>query len=224
MRNKKRTLLTILSIGITGIFFVTVSTVLSCANPKEAANVSIEGEYEISVITESGNKEHPELEWSQVMQKNPLTSEVLNQLSVLEGVEKIEPFSNIALSNEEFPSGGNEADLAGMPETYAKELETGLIEGHITYKEMKNSNKVILNEDLLYWYPDLKVGDELDFQYMDGDVQKDITLEIAAIGKYPISLVVLQILLLLRNMWSSYLNIIVMTILLFLVIKSMMLH
>lgn len=189
MRNKKRTLLTILSIGITGIFFVTVSTVLSCANPKEAANVSIEGEYEISVITESGNKEHPELEWSQVMQKNPLTSEVLNQLSALEGVEKIEPFSNIAMSNEEFPSGGNEADLAGMPETYAKELEAGLIEGHITYEEMKNSNKVILNEDLLYWYPDLKVGDELDFQYMDGDVQKDITLEIAAIGKYPVSLV-----------------------------------
>ncbi len=109
MRNKKRTLLTILSIGITGIFFVTVSTVLSCANPKEAANMIIEGEYEVSVITESGNKEHPELEWSQVMQKNPLTSEVLNQLSALEGVEKIEPFSNIAMSNEEFPSGGNEA-------------------------------------------------------------------------------------------------------------------
>ena len=93
------------------------------------------------------------------------------------------------MSNQKSPSGGNEADLAGMPETYAKELETGLIEGHITYEEMKNSNKVILNEDLLYWYPDLKVGDELDFQYMDGDVQKDITLEIAAIGKYPISLV-----------------------------------
>lgn len=189
VRNKKRTLLTILSIGITGIFFVTVSTILSCANPKEATNMSIEGEYEVSVITESGNKEHPELEWNQVMKKNPLTSEVLHQLSSLKGVERIEVFSNIAMSNEEFPSDGNGIDLAGMPEAYAEQLEAGLIEGHITYEELKNSNKVILNEDRLYWCPDLKVGDKLNFQYMDGDVQKDITLEIAAIGRYPVSLV-----------------------------------
>lgn len=189
LRNKKRTLLTVFSIGITGIFFVAVSTVLSCANPKEAANMSIEGEYEVSVITEAGNKEHPELEWNQVMQNNPLTDKVIEQFSNLDGVKKVEPFSYIAMSNEDFLEGENDANLTGMPETYAKKLEDGLVEGHITYEEMKNSNKVILNADLLHWYPDLSVGDNLDFQYMDGDVKKEVTLEIAAIGNYPVSLV-----------------------------------
>ena len=166
-----------------------VSTVLSCANPKEAANMSIEGEYEVSVITEAGNKEHPELEWNQVMQNNPLTDKVIEQFSNLDGVKKVEPFSYIAMSNEDFLEGENDANLTGMPETYAKKLEDGLVEGHITYEEMKNSNKVILNADLLHWYPDLSVGDNLDFQYMDGDVKKEVTLEIAAIGNYPVSLV-----------------------------------
>ncbi|MEF2952967.1 MAG: FtsX-like permease family protein [Blautia sp.] len=189
LRNKKRTLLTVFSIGITGIFFMAVSTVLSCANPKEAANMSIEGEYEVSVITEAGNKEHPELEWNQVMQNNPLTDKVIEQFSNLDGVKKVEPFSYIAMSNEDFLAGENDANLTGMPETYAKKLEDGLVEGHITYEEMKNSNKVILNADLLHWYPDLSVGDNLDFQYMDGDVKKEVTLEIAAIGNYPVSLV-----------------------------------
>ena len=46
--------------AVTGIFVMMVATVLSCANPMESAKSSIVGQYEISPIVESGNKEHPE--------------------------------------------------------------------------------------------------------------------------------------------------------------------
>ena len=59
-------MITICSMAITGLFFMVVTTVLSCANPSEAADNSIMGEYQVSPIIEFGNKEHPELEWSQV--------------------------------------------------------------------------------------------------------------------------------------------------------------
>ena len=43
--NKKKSLMTICSMAITGLFFMVVATILSCANPEESANCSVMGEY-----------------------------------------------------------------------------------------------------------------------------------------------------------------------------------
>lgn len=186
--NKKRTVITILSMAVTGIFFVTVSTVLSCADPKESANTSIEGQYVLRVITERGNKEHPELEWSQVQQDNPLTEEVLKQIQALEGVEKTEQFSYISMESSLFGADGGTAGLMGFSPDYRETLEKGIIEGKVTYEELKEGSKVILTKTASKWYPDLQVGDTVRFQYKDGTTEKEKTVEIAAIGDYSFGL------------------------------------
>ena len=63
-----------------------VATVLSCADPNEAANNSLMGEYRIAPIIDNNDKEHPELEWSQVQQNNPLTEELKEQILQIDGI------------------------------------------------------------------------------------------------------------------------------------------
>lgn len=86
--NKKKSTITIVSMAVTGIFVMMVATVLSCANPMESAKSSIVGQYEISPIVESGNKEHPEYEWAEVQKNNPLNEGLKQQIEELDGVER----------------------------------------------------------------------------------------------------------------------------------------
>ena len=55
-RNKRRTVLTVLTLGSIGILFMAVATVLSCASPKEIARQEFEGDYQIYVDSWEGTR------------------------------------------------------------------------------------------------------------------------------------------------------------------------
>lgn len=88
--------------AVTGIFVMMVATVLSCANPMESAKSSIVGQYEISPIVESGNKEHPEYEWAEVQKNNPLNEGLKQQIEELDGVERVDVFTALKVSGGPF--------------------------------------------------------------------------------------------------------------------------
>ncbi len=48
-RNKSRTVITIVTLGITGIFFMVVATVLSCMTPESMTTQDIRGDVSISI-------------------------------------------------------------------------------------------------------------------------------------------------------------------------------
>lgn len=96
-------------------------------------------------------------------------------------MEKTEVKPCIPLKNKRFEG---QLSLVGYSENYAEILEKGIAEGKVTYEELQKGNKVILSKTALHWYPELKVGDKIMFQYSDGNVEKEKSLEIAAIGNY----------------------------------------
>ena len=63
-------------------------------------------------------------------------------------------------------------------------LQNGIIEGSVTYEELKSGNKVIIDKNLLHWYPDLNIGDVIEVVTWDGDEKCGKWLGIAAIGDY----------------------------------------
>ena len=180
--NQKKSMITICSMAITGLFFMVVATILSCANPSEAADNSIMGEYQISPIIEFGNKEHPELEWSQVQKNNPLTEELKERILQIDGVNSIDCYLGNYVEADAFD--GEREGMLGVPESGKELLENGIIEGNVTYEELKSGDKVIIEKNLLHWYPDLKIGDILDVVIREGDEKCRKQLEIAAIGDY----------------------------------------
>lgn len=182
--NKKKSTITIVSMAVTGIFVMMVATVLSCANPMESAKSSIVGQYEISPIVESGNKEHPEYEWAEVQKNNPLNEGLKQQIEELDGVERIDVFTALKVSGGPFEEKIGTEFINGVPEEYAEELKKGITEGNVTYEELKSGDKVILDRALLHWYPDIKVGDKLKLNIHDGDNTFQKEIEVAAIGEY----------------------------------------
>ena len=182
--NKKKSTITIVSMAVTGIFVMMVATELSCANPMESAKSSIVGQYEISPIVESGNKEHPEYEWAEVQKNNPLNEGLKQQIEELDGVERVDVFTALKVSGGPFEEKIGTEFINGVPEEYAEELKKGITEGNVTYEELKSGDKVILDRALLHWYPDIKVGDKLKLNIHDGDNTFQKEIEVAAIGEY----------------------------------------
>ena len=182
--NKKKSTITIVSMAVTGIFVMMVATVLSCANPMESAKSSIVGQYEISPIVESGNKEHPEYEWAEVQKNNPLNEGLKQQIEELDGVERVDVFTALKVSGGPFEEKIGTEFINGVPEEYAEELKKGITEGNVTYEELKSGDKVILDRALLHRYPDIKVGDKLKLNIHDGDNTFQKEIEVAAIGEY----------------------------------------
>ena len=180
--NKKKSLITICSMAITGLLCMVVATVLSCADPNEAADHSVMGEYQIAPIIDNNDKEHPELEWSQVQQNNPLTEELREQILQIDGIDSVECYLGNDAESDAFD--GNREGMLGVPESGKELLEDGIIEGNATYEELKSGNKVIIDKNLLHWYPDLSIGDVIDVVTWDGGEKCRKQLEIAAIGDY----------------------------------------
>ena len=183
--NKKKSAVTIFSMAATGLLVMVVATVLSCANPAEASRNSIHAQYELSPVVEYNNKEHPELEWGEVQKENPLTEELKEQILRIDGITSVETYTGTYVTSDAFD--GDREWLAGVPKTGKQQLEEGIIEGNVTYEELKTGDKVIADKNLLYWWPDIRIGDVLDVVVEDGNGTHERKLEIAAIGEYPLS-------------------------------------
>ncbi len=183
--NKRKSAITICSMAVTGLFFMVIATVLSCAAPEETSRNVIRAQYEISPEIKFDDKEHPELEWREVLKHNPLTEELKDQILGIEGIQSIETLCETYVRAEEFQD--EREWVIGIPESRKKELEAGIKKGHVTYEELAEGNKVIVDENLFYWYPQLKLGDVIEVVVEDGEGTHIRQLEIAAIGDYPVS-------------------------------------
>ncbi len=124
--NKKNSMITILSMSMTGIFIMVIATVLSCANPRESANSSMIGQYQISIDVETGNKEHPEKEWDQIIFNNSLTDELKSQIENVDGVTSVSCFNAVRTQSDYFVD--DVQSIGGIPREYKDELLDGIIE------------------------------------------------------------------------------------------------
>lgn len=54
----------------------------------------------------------------------------------------------------------------------------------MTYEELEKGDKILMSANMVYWFPELKVGDSLKMVLNMGDDQVEKTFEIGAIGDY----------------------------------------
>lgn len=180
--NKRKSMVTIVSMAATGVLLIIVATILSCAKPEECANNSLVGQYEISPIIEENNREYPERAWEKIQQNNPLNETLKSKIENLNGVKRVDVFSELRVTAKEFGEDYNY--INGVSREYAKELEKGITKGKITYEELKSGDKVILDNAMKHWYPQLDVGTKLNLNIQDGNRTFKKEIEIAAIGNY----------------------------------------
>lgn len=182
--NRKKSLITILSMSITGVFIMVVATVLSCTSPELITNSDFNGQYAIVPIVQSGDKEHPEWEWTEVQKNNALNEELERKLLALDGVIRVDMFSMVDVGGGPFEEEEYGEDIIGLPKEYAEEIEEGIIEGSATWEDLKSGDKVVIDARLTHWYPELSVGSKLTVTIHDNNRDYEKELEIIAIGDY----------------------------------------
>ena len=182
MGNKKKSLITICSMAITGIFFMAVATVVSCADPYRSADNDIMGQYEITPVIEFNNKEKPEHRWGNVVKNNPLTDELKEEIEAVKGIKRVDIFEGIYVNTD--ITGGLPDVITGIPEEYKDEIMDNIYEGNVSYEELKSGEKVIVTKTFVGWYPEIKVGDKVKYTLSDGEDTYEKEVEIAAIGDY----------------------------------------
>ena len=185
-RNRKRFLLTVVTLGAIGILFMVVSTILSCTNPREMAKQDFEGDYEISINSWENDKMNPDRSWASLIKDNPLDEEFIEKVCSINGVKsvKVKSYLTGTLLDLDPDREIAMASIQGLDESYREVMERGQIEGHVTYEELQDGDKILMSKDLLHWFPELQQGDSIlmELETSTGSVEK--IFEIAAIGDY----------------------------------------
>lgn len=181
-RNKKRTAITILTLGLTGVLFMAVATLIACMNPADRAKEEVRRDYAIYLDSEDGNKMNPERELQNIQQNNPLNPTFKQTLLSIDGVEKIEEKQDVRAALEEITEEGKplSSSIIGIDDSSIAELQKTVTKGTVNLEELKKGTSVILCEGWITEGPgaDLQVGDTLHFTLMDGDelIPKELTI------------------------------------------------
>lgn len=179
---KRNSLATIGAMSITGIFVMVVATVLACGNPVESANYSIMSQYELSNKIELGNKEHPEREWGNVIQNNPLNNKLKSQIENMDGVKKVECIKEVNVACPQLEDDW--LGVVGLSDEYADEIMDGITEGTAAYDDLKSGDNVVADIKLLISHPGVKVGDTLKLVIQDGNESHTKEVTVIAFGDY----------------------------------------
>ena len=182
-RSRKKTVITLVSLGLTGVFLVTAATVLNSISPEKMA-IEAMGDhcnYEVSWMDSGGAEGLPA-----IARENPLTEELRQELLAIDGVESITshevtsatvkfPQESVALK---FPVFDREQMEQWLP-------EENLEQGSADYEELAANNGVVVTDaedhllSMFYGYTPA-IGDVLTFESMDG---KAIEVTVMGIAK-----------------------------------------
>lgn len=193
-RNKKRTIITICSLGATGILFMVIATVLSCMNPKVMADDAVRGEISIGVDSWEGDEMHPEHALKNIQKDNPLTEEFQKQIETIDGVEKIEivTYARVELLEVKEDDGRPyQGGISGISDEALKEIEPYLEEGSLSDPALSDGTGIIIDSVYEKLYPEVKqgLGDTFHVRIEDGDTMHEKELKIVAVVRAPGSLI-----------------------------------
>lgn len=188
MRNKRRTIVTILTMGLSCVLFICVSAVLSSVSAEDIARRNIpKGDFRISLeYAHYFDKEYPENNLDSLVQKNYFSDAFLSQLVAIEGVEKVERAPGIILSSTDMESVMYEDYDGRLPLSYftredVAELSAYLEQGSIDYDRMTANNEIVCTHVYSFEQYGLSIGDTFSLTLHDGNREIPFTTTLTAL-------------------------------------------
>lgn len=196
-RNKRRTAVTILTMGLSCVLFICVSAVLSSVSAEDIARREIpEGDFRISLDYSLNDREYPENNLESLVQQDYFNDDFLTQISAIEGVEKIErAHGKISSSCDR---SALYIDLDGEPTRLTlsyftredlDELNENLLRGTIDYDRMTANREVLCTHEYTFNECNLSLGDVFPLTLYDGDREIPLTVTLTALtqpdGNFP---------------------------------------
>lgn len=192
-RNKKRTLVTIFSLGATGILFMVIATVISCMNPDVMANEAVRGDAVVDIESWEGDAMHPERSLKNIRKNNPMTEELREQIAEVDGVEKIEAVNYVGA---ELPDVKEEdgrplqVGIRGISDEGMEELKQYVTEGSLNAPALTEGTGIIIDGTYGDNFPEVsrEIGGTVRMRIEDGEAMLEKEFKIVAIVNAPRSL------------------------------------
>ena len=180
-RNKKRTTITMLSMGLSWVLFMGIAAVLSSMTPENVANDVLKGaQFRIHMYYVSEDTVYPENTLNYLQIRNLFGAEMVEKIKALDGVDEVNRKITILARVEDAPDGfdssvGNPATMRTVEESDINSLQEDLKRGRLDYEEMTAENGIIWTSD--YWLDEsgLAIGDQVNLTLYDGDKEIPFT-------------------------------------------------
>ena len=186
-RNKRRTAVTILTMGLSCVLFICVSALLNSISAEDLARRNIpRGDFRISLDYALHDKEYPENNLDSLVQKNYFNDAFLAQLLSIEGVESVEREHGRILSSSNMESTlyedhENRLQLSYFTRDEVAELNACLNQGNIDYDRMTANNEIVFTNDYFFAQYGLSLGETYSLILYDGRREIPFTATLTAL-------------------------------------------
>lgn len=183
-RNKKRTIVTMVTMGLSCILFMSMAGILNSMSADDIADRQLEGsDFRISMDYDLNDDTYPENNLENINKNNPFSEDMLRKILTTDGVENVRSVRSIPASSDYRSPLFEEGRIAisefdrDKAEEYEKEAELGSVD----YDKCLSENGIVFTGAAFWEEYGLKLGDIIEFTLYDGDkeIQFDAKIEAA---------------------------------------------
>ncbi|MBD5519888.1 MAG: FtsX-like permease family protein [Lachnospiraceae bacterium] len=184
VRNKKRTIVTMVTMGLSCVLFMTLAGVMSSMSSEDIARRNIDrGDFRLSLDYSVNDKEYPENNLDSLQQENIFNKEFVDNIEKIDGVKTVERGHNLLVGSN-FPSeifkDGRRERITYMDRKGAAEYQKEVKKGEINYDEMVAGNGAVFGWNFFMDEYGFKIGDIVDLKAYDGNRQFSFSIKIMA--------------------------------------------
>lgn len=180
-RFKKRTCITLISLSLSGILFITISAVLNSIDAEKMSRLRMPCDFTLSLknyTVGDGEGEEDEVSIEELQSFNPLGSDMQKIISDIPGVNKIETYHGVR--GEFYLDDGQKTDiiLSGFKESDLEKIQSELIDGEINYESLIKDDVIICSDPSEAEAYNLNIGDKIKMNIYDiqGVYEKEYTI------------------------------------------------
>lgn len=182
-KNKKKAVITMLSLALGGILFMTAATFMSSFDRDNYARQGIWKDAEFHIQYSDSAIELNENGMSGMQAQTPMTEDMVKEIAAIDGVEKVEELKSFGVIFD-FPQRDeydNDDYIYPMNEEETRNIGKYIEEGSADYDKLMSGDYVLIadNTNALEIYGwQFNVGDVLTIHYYDGNktAEKEVTI------------------------------------------------
>lgn len=182
-KNKKKAVITMLSLALGGILFMTAATFMSSFDRDNYARQGIWKDAEFHIQYSDSAIELNENGMSGMQAQTPMTEDMVREIAAIDGVEKVEELKSFGVIFD-FPQRDeydNDDYIYPMNEEETRNIGKYIEEGSADYDKLMSGDYVLIadNTNALEIYGwQFNVGDVLTLHYYDGNktAEKEVTV------------------------------------------------
>ena len=182
-KNKKKAAVTMLSLALGGILFMTAATYMSSFDKASYARQGIFKDAEFNIQYSASAIQLNENGMSGLQAKAPLDDEMVRNISSIDGVKKVSEIKNFGVRfdipvHDEY---GNDDTVYPLSEKETEEIDKYIEEGTADYDKLMSGDYILVHsnatvKEIFGW--SFQVGDQITLHYYDGTqmAEKKVTV------------------------------------------------